>query len=266
VLFNASHAVAGASIDAYFLINIQLVILIGLSYEFERCLLSTFIASKDRDDVNDKRIEAIEQLEINKRTMMEAEMTKKRAMVRRIGHEIRNPLNTIQGLLEVLALELKPFRHVLQEDIFEIISTCRESCNLGKEIASDLVDFEQIAAGKYTLELSHTCILNYVYESTRPFMITARAKRVNVAMQTMSCAESTTVHIDQVKMGQVFRNLLSNAVKFTKNGGEVVVTVTEAASMVTVAVADQGPGMTSEQISRLFQEREQFDTNEYTDG
>ena len=105
--FNASHAVAGAPLDSYAWINIHFAILIGLSYEFERGLLATFLANKEKDVYNDQRIEAIEELEMNKRSMMEAEMTKKRAMVRYIGHEIRNPLNTIQGLLEVLQLELQ---------------------------------------------------------------------------------------------------------------------------------------------------------------
>jgi signal transduction histidine kinase len=261
--FNASHVVVGAPLDAYAWINIHFVLLIGLSYEFERGLLCRFLAYKERDDVNDKRVDAIEQLETNRRTMMEAEAEKKRAMVRYIGHEIRNPLNTIQGSLEVLQIELKPFRTMLHEDIFEIISTCRESCSLGKEIVSDLVAFEQIAAGKYTLELSHTSILNYVYESIRPFNVSARAKRVNVVLQTLNCAEATMVNIDVMKMGQVMRNLLSNAVKFSKKGGEVAVKVTEEASMVTVAVTDQGPGLTTEQIGQLFQEGVQFDTNKH---
>jgi hypothetical protein len=186
--------------------------------------------------------------------------------VRHIGHEIRNPLNTIQGLLEVLQIELKPFRDVLQENIFEIITTCRESCSLGKEIISDLVAFEQIAAGKYTLELSHTSILNYVYESIRPFIVAARAKRVNVVLQKRNCVETTMVNIDLMKMGQVMRNVLSNAVKFCKAGGEVVVTVTEEGAVVTVAVTDQGPGMTEEQIGRLFQEGVQFEPNKHQNG
>jgi signal transduction histidine kinase len=260
-LFNASHGVVSAPLDAYASINTHFAILIGLSYEFERGLLSRFLASKDRDDVNDKRIEAIEELEINERTMIEAEMTKKRAMVRHIGNEIRNPLNTIQGLLEVLQIELKPHSSVLPEDIFEIISTCRESCGLGKEVVSDLIAFEQIAAGKYTLELSHVSILNYVFETVLPFTVAAREERINVSLQRIDCVESTMVNIDVIKMGQVMRILLSNAVKSSKNGGEVVVTVTEEASMVTVAVTDQGSGMTDEQIDQLFQEGVQFEAN-----
>ena len=265
-LFNASHVVVGAALDTFFMANLQLVLLIGLSYEYERGLLSTFLASKERDRVDDKRIEAVEQLETNKRTMMEAELEKKRALVRHIGHEIRNPLNTIQGLLEVLQLELKPFSNVLTADIMEIISTCKESCNLGREIVSDLVAFERIAAGNYTLELSHVSILNYMYETIRPSIIAARAKRVNVALQKMNCVETTMVNIDQVKMGQVMRNLMSNAVKFSRRGGEVVVTVTEEAATVTVAVTDQGPGMTPLQIDCLFQEGVQFESNKHQNG
>ena len=266
VFFNISHVMAGAPMDAYAWINIHFIILVGFSYELERGLLSTFLANKERDQVNDERIEAIEQLEISKRTMIEAEAVKKRAMVRHIGHEIRNPLNTIQGLLEVLQIELKPYRNTVPEDIFEIIATCGESCGLGKEIVSDLVAFEQIAAGKYTLELSHTSILDYTYEAIRPFIVASRAKRINVTLKKVNCLETTMVNIDVMKMGQVMRNLLSNAVKFSKKGGEVVVTVTEEAATVTVAVTDQGPGLTPVQIDCLFQEGVQFEANKHQNG
>ena len=263
VFFNLSHVMAGASLDAYAWINIHFVVLVGFSYELERGLLSTFLANKERDQVNDERVE---QLETNQRTMIEAEAIKKRAMVRHIGNEIRNPLNTIQGLLEVLQIELKSHRSTVHEDIFDIIATCRESCVLGKEIVSDLVAFEQIAAGKYTVELSHTSILDYTYEAIRPFIVAARAKRINVTLQKLNCLETTMVNIDVMKMGQVMRNLLSNAVKFSKKGGEVVVTVTEEAATVTVAVTDQGPGLTPLQIDCLFQEGVQFEAHKHQNG
>jgi signal transduction histidine kinase len=177
-------------------------------------------------------------------------------------------VNTIQGSLDVLKHELRPFQSLLPPDVFEIVTTCTESCGLVRETISDLVSFEKIAAGLYNLELSFVSVLKYIDDCSRPFVVEARAKDVTFVLQKETCAATTAIHIDPLKMAQVFRNLFSNAVKFTKRGGEVVVTVSvaEMGAQVVVTVADQGPGMTEEQIGRLFQEGVQFEANKHQNG
>jgi signal transduction histidine kinase len=263
---NAAHVVVGAPWDMHVWINLTFVILIALSYEHERTLLWTFLmklASKGNAGIG---LPASNEVERTKLAAIEADMNAKRAMVRHIGHELRNPMNTIQGSMEVLLHELKPFQSLLPPDVFEIVTTCTESCGLVRETISDLVSFEKIAAGLYSLELSFVSVLKYIDDCSRPFVVEARAKDVTLVLQKENCVEGTIVQIDPLKMAQVFRNLFSNAVKFTKKGGEVVVTITEEGSIVTVAVTDKGPGMTAEQIGRLFQEGVQFEPNKHQNG
>ena len=264
--FNASHVVVGAPWDMYVWANLTFIILIALSYEHERTLLWTYLMQLQSNSDAEVRIKASNELENIRVAAMEADMNAKRAMVRHIGHEIRNPLNTIQGSLEVLKHELKPFQSLLPPDVFEIVTTCTESCGLVRETISDLVSFEKIAAGLYTLELSLVPVLQYMDNCSRPFVVEARAKDVTFALQKESCAESTLVHIDPLKMAQVFRNLFANAVKFTKRGGKVVVRISAVDGQVTVTVTDEGPGLTAEQVGRLFQEGVQFESNKHQNG
>ena len=155
---------------------------------------------------------------------------------------------------------------LLPPDVLEIVATCKESCSLVRDTISDLVSFEKIAAGLYNLELSFVSVLKYIDNCTRSFVIEARAKDITVVLQKENCAESTFVHIDPLKMAQVFRNLFSNAVKFTKKGGKVVVTISERDSKISVTVTDEGPGLTTEQIGHLFQEGVQFEPNKHQNG
>jgi CheY-like chemotaxis protein/anti-sigma regulatory factor (Ser/Thr protein kinase) len=61
------------------------------------------------------------------------------------------------------------------------------------------------------------------------------------------------VNADQQRLKQVLINLLSNAVKYNRPGGEVRVETTPPVhGLVEVAVSDTGPGMTAEQLERLF--------------
>ena len=264
--FNASQVVVGAPWDMYLWANLTFVIVMLLSYEHERTLLWTYLMTLESDRDAEVRIKAINELERTRVAAIEADMNAKRAMVRHIGHEIRNPLNTIQGSLEVLKHELKPFQSLLPPDVFEIVTTCTESCGLVRETISDLVSFEKIAAGMYTLELSLIPVLQYMDNCSRPFVVEARAKDVTFVLQKESCAESTVVYIDPVKMAQVFRNLFANAVKFTKRGGKVEVRISAVGGQVTIAVTDEGPGLTEDQIGRLFQEGVQFEPNKHQNG
>jgi signal transduction histidine kinase len=263
---NASHVVVGAPLDMFAWINMGFLILMAMSYEFERQQLLTFLTKKHNDADIVNQLKASHELERTKLAAIEADMNTKRALVRHIGHELRNPMNTIQGSLEVLQQELKPFQTMLPPDIFDIFTTCRESCSLVRDTVSDLVSFEKIAAGLYNLELSFVSVLKYIDDCTRPAIVEARAKDVTFVLQKDNCVESTAIHIDPLKMAQVFRNLFSNAVKFTRRGGEVVVTISERDAQVRVTVTDQGPGLTKEQIGQLFQEGVQFEANKHQNG
>jgi signal transduction histidine kinase len=64
---------------------------------------------------------------------------------------------------------------------------------------------------------------------------------------------------DADRLTQAVTNLLSNAVKFSKQGGEVAVTVEKAADLVRIAVRDHGPGIAAEFRSRIFQRFSQAD-------
>jgi signal transduction histidine kinase len=58
---------------------------------------------------------------------------------------------------------------------------------------------------------------------------------------------------DGERLAQVLANLISNAIKYAPAGGEIRVTVREAAGEAVVSVSDQGLGLSPEQIKRLFQ-------------
>jgi signal transduction histidine kinase len=57
----------------------------------------------------------------------------------------------------------------------------------------------------------------------------------------------------------VFDNLLGNAIKFSPEGGQIIVTVEDAGSMVQVSVADQGVGIPPDQLERIFERFYQVD-------
>jgi signal transduction histidine kinase len=65
-------------------------------------------------------------------------------------------------------------------------------------------------------------------------------------------AGDLAVRADRRRLLQVLANLLSNAVKYNRQGGEVELQLRQDAGMVDIDVVDTGPGMTADQMARLF--------------
>ena len=137
--------------------------------------------------------------------------------------------------MEALQQEFESIRGRMNPEIFEIITTCRESCSLARDIINDLISFEKLAAGLYKLEKSSVAVLPYILDVARPFVVTARAKGVDFTFEKFNCTDKVLVSIDPVKMAQVFRNVFSNAVKFTRPEGKVVEMLVVSALMILAA-------------------------------
>ena len=188
------------------------------------------------------------------------------------------------GCLECIYRELLKHKELKVPDIiYEFLTNCKESCNDALEIVSSLLSFEKIAAGLEKLELEVVLVREYVYKVSRPFVCQARAKGVEMTVEVNDVDENTYVKIDPVKMAQVLRNFFSNAVKFTAEHQKILVTTrgekmatgsggdgdgdgSAVAGAVTVLVTDKGPGLTTEQLSKLFQEGVQFNANQNQAG
>jgi len=175
--------------------------------------------------------------------------------------------------MEALQQEFETIRGRINPEIFEIVTTCRESCSLARDIISDLISFEKLAAGLYKLEKSSVAVLPYILDVARPFVVNARSKGVDFTFEKFNCTEQVLVSIDPVKMAQVFRNIFSNAVKFTPPEGKVVVTLTSERcsensdqGLVTIAIKDEGPGLTKHQMGEMFAEGVQFNANKLQGG
>src|SRR5438034_7634023 len=80
-----------------------------------------------------------------------------------------------------------------------------------------------------------------------------------VALSLELSPEADLVDGDERRVRQVVFNLLSNAVKFTPEGGSVAVASARVDGEVQVSVSDTGPGISSEDQRRIFEEFQQTD-------
>ncbi len=179
-------------------------------------------------------------------------------------HEVRTPLNGIIGLSQLL---LGGTLVGEQRENVELIELAAQ--NLVK-ISSDVLDYEKIEAGSIELEVIRVPIRRFVREVCELFRHTATVKHLQLAY-AVEPEVPQEVATDPTRLRQILANLLSNAVKFTPQEGRVslrVAAVTGGAAaaggsglQLAFEVADNGVGISPQQLARLFKPYAQADAS-----
>ncbi|MFT3880715.1 MAG: PAS domain S-box protein [Gemmatales bacterium] len=170
-----------------------------------------------------------------------------------LAHELRNPLAPIRNSLQILR------RTAGNEQVVQSASEMMER-QVGQmvRLVDDLLDISRISRGKIELRKERVelgSVLNHVIEATRP-SYDSRDLKLTVTLPQ----EPVYLYADQTRLAQVVGNLLNNACKFTKKGGEVSLTVTPEAGYVCLSVKDNGIGISSQHLPRIFDMFMQIDT------
>jgi len=169
-----------------------------------------------------------------------------------MSHELRTPLNAIIGFSQVLRDGLFGEVNAKQEEYLEDILTSGHHL---LALINDVLDLSKVEAGQVQLELAPFSIQDALERGVS--MVREQATRNGVQVTLHSNDGLHVVTGDERRVRQVIFNLLSNAVKFTSAGGSVDVTATRANGEVRVSVADTGPGITEDDLGRIFEEFQQ---------
>ncbi len=175
---------------------------------------------------------------------LEQEKTERETFISLVAHELRTPLTVILGQAQLLEGAAGATEARRAKGLGKI----REQTNRLHRLVADLQDVSRITAGTFELapepvELS--ALAQSVVEEQQ-----ATTQRHTLRLEAP--AEPLMGRWDSQRLAQVLNNLLSNAIKYSE-GGEVRVTLQQSGDVVQVAVQDQGAGMTTEEISQLFQ-------------
>jgi signal transduction histidine kinase len=163
-----------------------------------------------------------------------------------LGHDLRNPFNSILGYLEILITDFD----ILERDKIEIfIKRINSASHATYNLLEDLLNWSRARAG--TLYFNPQCHnLNDVFKYIKRNMITqAKIKKISL---NCSVNPDIVVFADIEMLKTILRNLCSNAIKFTGEHGEVNVTAEEDHEQVKITVADNGIGMKPAILKNLF--------------
>lgn len=170
----------------------------------------------------------------------------------RTSHEIRNPINGILGLCELLR------RSALDESQRELLQGLSGAAESLQALAQDLLDQGRLEQGQLRLNPEpHS--LRDLLESLQ-ILFAPRAEEAGLSLRCqVAPGVADQIWVDSLRLRQVLTNLLSNALKFVHQGG-VQVSVrqserpaAEGYARLRFSVRDTGPGIAENDQKRLFE-------------
>lgn len=163
-----------------------------------------------------------------------------------VVHDLRNPLMTIFGLLNILEFDEAKS---LSDSTRKFVTLARLGAEDLRNMISSILDVSKLGAGEMKLH-AEPCdldaLIRAVVAATQPLP----------GNRTVTICEPhppSTVPTDIVLIRRVLQNLLSNALRYTPSGGDIRITVTPLADEIRVAVTDAGPGIAPEYHQRIFE-------------
>jgi signal transduction histidine kinase/CheY-like chemotaxis protein len=165
-----------------------------------------------------------------------------------VAHDLRNPLGVILGRAELMN-ELVAMTPLQIEKIKDQLSHIRASTGQLTEMVNDLISDAMMDAHNIAIRREHVdlaAVLGEIVSANR-----ALAEKKKQTLQLNSPAHQMWDG-DPDRVREAVDNLVSNAVKYSPVGGHIELTMSVADQHIVIAVADEGAGLTEEDISRLF--------------
>lgn len=153
-----------------------------------------------------------------------------------IAHEIRNPLTSLKGFLQLIQTGIdgkEEYYTIMNEEIEKIETITSELLFISKPMTNDRRDESIIAM------LQDVCTL-----------LRSQAKLHNVDL-VLNYEDNEVINCDRSQIKQVFINLIKNAVEVMEDGGRITVDVESDDENVRVDVADEGPGIPKHLVDKI---------------
>lgn len=163
-----------------------------------------------------------------------------------LSHELRLPLTAIQGYTSALLLEEVEWD---EEKRNEFLNHIDEECHNMQSMLKDILDSSLVDVEQLIIEPQPVRIQNLAREVATEVQL--RTDIHNIIVDFPS--DFPILEADPRWIKQVFRNILDNAVKYSPDGGLIVVRGEVRSTDVVVIVADQGIGISPEDLIPLFE-------------
>lgn len=190
------------------------------------------------------------QLEIEKKKT-ESLLTAREQLIATVSHDLKTPLNTIQGFSELISLG------GVSEKQEYYLTNIKSSSIYINQLVNDLLDFSKIEAGKIQLENTVFELDKLIIEVAESIQSLYQSKPISLQFELDTIA-NLSIENDALRIRQILSNLIGNAYKFTEKGF-IKITATYNHNQLTIEVQDSGIGIEDSKLNLIFNEFTQAD-------
>ena len=162
-----------------------------------------------------------------------------------IAHDLKNPLNVIQGLAKLLNTKLENYSREKSSQMTGAIYSSAVNVN---QLLENLLNWSRAQTGQFKIKYTNISLYNLVMEIFDLFDQSAQSKSINLVNNV---SPGFTINADENMIKTVIRNLVSNAIKYT-NEGTVIIDSEIVYGEIEITIWDTGVGMDKNKVSMLF--------------
>lgn len=171
-----------------------------------------------------------------------------------IAHDLKNPFNSIIGFSNLLSERIQVKDYKEAEEYAKFIQT---SSWRAMDLLNNLLEWARLQTGRMEFNPTSFNISSIITEVME--LLNDSAIQKSLSIRTEIC-ENSIIYADKHMINTIIRNLVSNAIKFTNPGGKILISVQQTDAESLVSVADNGIGIKSEDINKLFRIEESLST------
>ncbi|MEK6477348.1 HAMP domain-containing sensor histidine kinase [Catalinimonas sp. 4WD22] len=161
-----------------------------------------------------------------------------------LSHDVRSPLDSLQGFVHLLENKL-----LNREEVDELLPSLKAKLSRTTEFVGHTLLWTKNQIGGFTPKLTLMNVKDLLQKTVDLYEHHLKEKEIQVKID---CADELYIEADEEMAYIVARNLLNNAIKFTPRSKTIVLAAHEEEQHIVISVIDEGIGISEEQIEHIF--------------
>jgi signal transduction histidine kinase/CheY-like chemotaxis protein len=162
----------------------------------------------------------------------------------RVSHELRTPLQGVLGFVQLIQLNPR------DPDTPRYLELATQAGEQMVQLITELQEITRIEEGHVDLSLGAVNLSAVIADVVMMFETEAKARQISVRTEGLDIP--AVLASDRRRIHQILANLVSNGIKYNAHAGALTITVHRSGPQISVTVADTGPGLSEEQLQRMF--------------
>ena len=162
-----------------------------------------------------------------------------------VAHELKNPITSLKSAIDMLERTKQP------EDRDRLTALITHDLQRIDRLITDISDASRLDAELSRGHSEPIDIVRLLDTLVTIYNDAGLPRGVRLVLARESSRSAVVQGLDE-RLGQVFRNLIDNAISFSPDNGTVKVAAVTAGTIVRATVEDDGPGMSDDDLERIF--------------